>query len=580
MQSLIISGKIFRKTKTAFLFILFFSCLFLTGCGKLSHDASFSTKLALVDGYITQNEQKDALSSLKKAQKLAYSVAQRLSIVKRYRKLGATEQAEKFLLASMKKLPDSIELKAVYVQGLLDRGAVEEAASYAAKLKDTWFDSLYVETCLRQVASPELFYEERFSDMYQSAYNATGDARWLRNSALLLAAKGNLKEAARLHPGMYSDDSMPLMWTLLDYDAENYNRCIEGCSYILQHCPEDAATASLITSDAWLQSGDIERAYSFWLAQIDAGNDGSYASPVIYKNAAHYASLKGDYASARDFLITVTDLYPDYVPGLVAYVNFAIKGDTEDRAYAAERNTFRIANLKTLAMEEHDAIPRIPLADAMLKLEDSLAEHYSPELLVEYTRVCWQMQDTPEDRCLSELWSLLEQTRLPDHYEPYIIRWAVSWLCSHHNEASARDLFSGYLVSMYGSDNPSAYITELEDWECELSAWFALKDKNFEVARSLYENRMNERETLPDESVRMNLAAVYTATHNYSKALEVYSALAPEIEDAYTLSEIQYRIGAIQYDMHEKRNALLSLAYSVKLNPDNHRARLLLKQIE
>lgn len=583
MQSLIISGKTCRKTKTAFLFILFFACLFLTGCNKFSRNASFSTKLALVDGYIGQNEQKDALSSLKKAQKLAYSVAQRLSVVKRYRQLGAAEQAEKFLLSSMKKLPDSTELVAVYVQGLLDRGAVEEAASYAAKLKDTWFDSLYVETCLRQITSPELFYEDRFSDMYQSAFNATGDMRWLCNSALLLAADGRLKDAARLHPGMYSSDSMPFMWTLLDYDAENFNRCIEGCSYIMQNCPEDADSAMLLCSDALLQMGDFERAYTYWLTQIEEGNassDEKSAPAIIYKNAAHYAVLTEDYVKARDLLITVTSRYPEYVPALVAYVNFAINGDAEEKAYASMRNGFRTANLKTLAMEEHDAVPRIPLADAMAKLEESLAQYYSPELLVEYTRVCWQMDNTPEERCLSELWSLLERTRLADHYEPYLVRWAVSWLCSHHNESAARDLFADYLLSVYGPENPAVYLNELEDWECELSAWFALKSKDYETARILYENRMNEREILSDVSVRMNCAAVYTVQHNYIKALEVYSALAPEIEDEYTLSEIQYRIGAIQYELHEKRNALLSLTYSVKLNPDNHRARLLLKQIE
>lgn len=593
MQSLIISGKTFRKTKTAFLIVLIFSSLFLTGCGKFSRNKPFSTKLALIDGYIAQNEVKDALSSLKKSQKSAYSVAQRLSIVKRYRNLGATELAEKFLLESMKNLPDSIELKAVYVQELLAENRVEEALPFASALKGTWFDSLYVETCLRQVSSPELFYEERFSDMYQSAYKATGDARWLRNSALILAANGRLKDAARLHPGMYSLDSAPLMWTLLDYDAENYNRCIEGCNYLIQNCPEDRKAAILLCSDAWLQNGDIGRADDFWLAQIEAGkenavmaekaenNSGSeYAPAEIYKNAIQYAVDCEDYAEARDLLITVTDLYPDYVPALVSYVNFAIEGDADAKRYASDRDVFRVSRMKTLAMEEHDSIPRIPLADALAKLEQALSEHYSPELLVEYTRVRWQMENTDEGSCLSELWSLLEQTRVSNRYEPYMIHWAACWLSAHHNEVAATGLFSDYLISVYGTDDAVSCIDELDNWECELAAWFALKDGRYENARTLYENRINERDTMPDESVLMNCASVYTAEHNYLKALELYSSLAPLIKDPVVLSEIQYRIGVIQYDLHEKRNALLSLTYSVKLNPDNHRARLLLKQVE
>lgn len=579
MQSLIISGKICRKTKTALFLFLIVASLFFTGCVRSKYNNNFTLRLALVDGFMAQNEQDDALSALKKAQKSAFSIAQRLSVIKRYQKLGASELAEKFLLSSMKKLPDSIELAAVYVQSMLEKGDLEAAALYAPKLKGTWFDSLYVETSLRQIDSSSLFYDSRFSEMYQSAYKATGDERWLRNSAALLAAKGSLKEAARLHPGVYSVDEKPYFWVLIDYDAENYNRCIEGCNFIMEHIPEEKAAASLICSDAWLQSGDYEGANNWWLSQLEKGQKES-ASAVIYKNAAHYAVLHNDSAAACRLLTEVTEKYPEYVPALVAYVNYAIAGDIEQKEWNAAHGAFKNSNLKTIAMEEHDAIPRIPLEDALQKLEQSLAEHYSPELLVEYKRVCWQMQSAKEEQCLSELWSLLEKNRLGDHDEPYLIRWAVSWLCAHHNETTAADLFSGYLIETYGYDEPVSYMREMENWECEYSAWFALRKGDYETALILYEYRFNERETLPDESVLMNCAAVYTAEDNYRKALEIYSALAPSIEDPVTLSEVQYRIGAIQYDLREKRNALLSLAYSIKLNPDNHRARLLLKQIE
>lgn len=583
MQSLIISGKTFRKTKTAFLCFLIFISLFFTGCKKNSSDAEFAVKLALIDGCIAQNEIDDAFDYLKSAQKLAFSVAQRLSIVKRYQKLDASEQAEKFLLASMKKLPDSTELAAVYVQAMLEKGDLESAAQFAIRLKDTWFDSLYAETCLRQVTSSSLYYESTFSDMYQSAYKTTGDMRWLRNSAVLLAAQGNLKDAARLHPGVYSSDEEPFFWVQLDYDAENYNRAIEGAGFIIDNVPEDREAASLICSDAWLQTGDLEQADAWWLSfikDVSAAGSGEKAPALIYKNAAHYAVLNNDPANACRLLTEAVELYPDYMPALVEYVNYAIAGDAENRVYEAENKAFKTDNLKTLAMEAHDAIPRIPLEEALRKLEETLEQAYSPELLVEYTRVRWMMQDTTEERCLSELWSLMEKTRLDDRYEPYMVRWAVCWLCAHHNEIVASDLFAEHLAAMYGPDTPDTYIAEIEDWECELAAWFALKNKDYDRALLLYENRMNERDTRADESVLMNCASVYTVVHDYTKALELYSILAPEIDDPVTLSEVQYRIGVIQYELHEKRNALLSLTYSVRLNPDNHRARLLLKQIE
>jgi len=106
-------------------------------------------------------------------------------------------------------------------------------------------------------------------------------------------------------------------------------------------------------------------------------------------------------------------------------------------------------------------------------------------------------------------------------------------------------------------------------------------DEGFvDEAQKLYETYIFDRACLHDTVAAMNLGAIYNATGSYSKALDLYGSLAGSTDDSELASEIHYRMGYIQASRKDKKNALLSLSYSVKLNPDNNKARLLLKTLQ
>ncbi|HOS29498.1 MAG TPA: hypothetical protein PLR39_01730, partial [Treponemataceae bacterium] len=77
----------------------------------------------------------------------------------------------------------------------------------------------------------------------------------------------------------------------------------------------------------------------------------------------------------------------------------------------------------------------------------------------------------------------------------------------------------------------------------------------------------------------MNLANIYEGLKYYDKATAVYSEIASLTESPETKAEIHYRLACINLLKKEIKNAVLNLEYSLSLNPDNSKARLLLKKI-
>ena len=109
---------------------------------------------------------------------------------------------------------------------------------------------------------------------------------------------------------------------------------------------------------------------------------------------------------------------------------------------------------------------------------------------------------------------------------------------------------------------------------------YALYYSEWDNALRLYANLVFQRQNIASPEATMNLAALYTALNKKSDAINLYGSLGSRHVSNELRSDIQYNIGKIQYDKNEKRNALLSLSYSIELNPNNHKARLLIKQLQ
>ena len=77
----------------------------------------------------------------------------------------------------------------------------------------------------------------------------------------------------------------------------------------------------------------------------------------------------------------------------------------------------------------------------------------------------------------------------------------------------------------------------------------------------------------------INLAMIYNALGNTSKALDLYSKIMGRVSSTKLKSLIMYRIALIYNDKNDKKNALHSAEYAVSLNEKNFQAKLLISKI-
>ena len=558
-----------------FLFLQAFSlfCVIsLAGCSRNSGDASFQEKLELIDACLENEQNRDALKLLKKAEKSASSVTNRLSVVKRYIQTGCTDRAEAYLKSSLKKLKDSRELIAVYCNILLRSGKLEEASSYITKLDGTKWSSIYTEYLLRRIQESSMYQEQSCIELYKAAAAVNNEDVWNRNAAVLLMKEGRTAEAAALSKQDTTDKNL-YFWALVNYDAGDFASCIEFCDIDTDSAlPADKAASVFLCSDAWLQSGDADDANRYWKNAIASVPENEIPAG-IYKNAARYALLHEDYTTAGSLLLTLVNVYPDYIPGLVDYARFSKKLSLK-KADDEKSRQFRAEGITTLAMDLRDKLAMIPMSDVLYRMNASLEREFNPVLLMEYTKLKWEEDNSPVIKRRQDLWALMEKYRNDSSYEPYICDFTICWLIRNYYEDEAKVLYDTYKAELASIPDeqllPRFYMLE---------AWFELGNKNYEKAFQLYNSCYKAMGKKTDSGCVMNLASLYNAKGNSGRALELYSSLDSLVTDTILASEIQCRIGYIQYARQEKNNALQSLSYSVKLNPDNNRAWMLLKQL-
>ena len=438
-----------------------------------------------------------------------------------------------------------------------------------------------------------------YTDYFVKAAEATHNERWLVDAAVVEARRGNYKKAASLtpplelfYPSTTENERFAYFWALVNYDAGYYLECVDLCK-LCGSIPD----AALLASDAWLMSGEEEAANNYWLAIVNgaSGNSASSGSAnarksipkEIYCNAAMYAIDHNDLTNAYSILVDMVSKYPDFDEGLVVYANYALKtsGSMITEPYSV---------LSTLQQQKMREIPSIPVSDALARIEKSLAldieqtpgtpvsEKFRPALYVEYLRTKWLSGNSTPIQSRKDILLALERFRLENECEPYLADFAVCWMLRNYYENEAESFFYDYMAEKYGlgaadfADNASM----LKDRECMIAAWFRLKNGFIEDAQKLYETYVYERGCIGDTVATMNLAAIYNTYVSWQKALELYGTLAGTTKNLELASEVHYRMGTIQLAHKDEKNALLSLSYSIKLNPDNNRARHLLKTLQ
>ncbi|MGL4986297.1 MAG: tetratricopeptide repeat protein, partial [Treponemataceae bacterium] len=267
----------------------------IISCAKPSVSASFSGNLALLDVYIEQFKMSEAVALLKKISKNLSSPANVLSVYKRCIQIGELKLGKQTLNRGRKLFPSSLELKAVYVQFLINQGDLNEAFTVGKSLEGTSYGSLVSEVLFRMHLNQDVFFSPSFFNTFIDAANITKNPIYLQNAAIIKAVNGSLSEAIELHPPNLISDQNPLFWAKLAYDAENFYYSLLDISV----ADNPSAEILLLKADIFLRLEKIQAAMQTYL---DIYEQVPYYSPIPYLNIAYTAYKEGNLDRAYIFL--------------------------------------------------------------------------------------------------------------------------------------------------------------------------------------------------------------------------------------------------------------------------------------
>ncbi|MCR4579067.1 MAG: hypothetical protein K5681_01845 [Treponema sp.] len=584
---------------------------------------SLTNQFAVIDALISQNQLPSALKELKKVEKKAFDSWSYIGIYKRYNKLGESLAAEKILKKALKKNDDNEELIAVYSNLLLRQNRFAEASKYTEKLKGTKYASLNSELILRKALledniSADAFYKDsQFYQVYYDAYKGSLNPIWLRNCALCNLRSGSYDIAVALAPEAYADADDAFFWALVLYDGGHFYECLDSTDYarhFLNNYADKSAfktseiQLAALESDAYMAVSDIEKSelarrdIVMGLDSLKTKTADEALLPVMVLNSAIWARNQGLEDRCADLLFYMVNRWENYTPAIILYSDFAYTSNLE-RKEDEEILALRRAGLATLEMQKYDNRRKIPLSDAMYRIEKAAAVTKDPYLSIAKLDLTYKMNPNVTEREKNrDLWVILEESYDENEkYKTLLVQYALNFLLRTKQYEDAFNLFKRYIedinVTLLGSDEQDlfswpSFVENLRLYDIqivEFAAWFAAFYHMRNEAIRLYEYCVYESGGILEEGFIsqnvsiascMNLAEIYFAERQKEKALDLYGRAAGRESRNSTRSEIFYRIARIYVAMGDKKNALRSAEYAASLYPENARASVLKDKLQ
>ncbi len=579
--------RIMKSVFTAACIMLFFSCMMSVT------DESFASKMDLADSYIAQAQFSSAEKILVKAFKKAHTDFQFLGIYRRFSVMKKYERCAEVIQKAFKKNPESIEIRAVYSHFLIQQKRIAEAVQISQPLAGTFYGSLYAQARFLLIEDSKDFFTAELVQLYKDAYASTGNVSFIMNAAVIESLQGNYIKAMQYHPQKITSYDPCLFWACIAYDAGNYAVCLYDLSLLNQSLETEQLKA-----DACLMSGELEKARESWLWVLEQEN----AAPSAYFNAASSTEMIRSFNEAGIYARKMVQQYPDYAPGLVYYGFYAIKQNKQKTEDPLEQ-ALKLSGLKSLQMHIEDSFPKIPVKDAVYRIEKALEKNNEPSLQIAHLLLSWETKkDIQVEDKIVDIWRLLELNMKDAFmYDETILRYAVWFFLSQSKFEEAQSLLLPYIKAKYGQREITAedeYVMvfdaelmkdKLSSWEREYLAYiYAAYTKEYSKALSLLEYEYSLKDKMPEgqenmytlnEQLVVNLATMYEGLKYREKAVSLYSEVSSVTESAKLKSEIHYRLACINILRKETKNAVLNLEYSLSLDPDNSKSRLLLKKI-
>ena len=607
------------ENKQKFLLISLISIFLLcfSSCKMKAEQKSLTSQFEMIDALINQSQMDLAVKSLKKIEKKAHDSWSNIAVFKRYILLGEKERADLLLKKALKKNSENLELLAVYSNFLIKENRFDEAKNYAKKLCGTKYSSLYSELILKSAvnqktqnenSSKSLFYDEQqFYQIYLDAYNSTKNPIWLKNCAVFDLTNGYFEKASLLNPGVYADADDAFFWAEILYDAKKYYASLEVLEKSKKIMNDYQNKSRFMTSevkiaalesDIYMALSDMENSQKIRQNLIDeienihiTSEDEQYL-PVIFVNSAIWEMNCGNADACADLLFYAVNKWTDYVPALVLYADFAYNSSLQ-RKEDTEILALRNAGITSLEMEKYDKRRKIPLSDAIYRIDTALEKKNDPYLEIVKLDLKYKTnKNLSEKEKNRDLWYLLEDIYETEKtYNYLLVQYALNYLLRTNQKTDAWKVFYDYVSQKNNFSEKRNFweqfiekINEIELPVCEFAGYFAAENKLVEEAVRIYEYCVYESAGFledglipPNVSTQacMNLADIYFSIGKKDKALKLYGIISGRETKNSLRSDIFYRIANIYVAQGDIKNALRLAEYSYSLYPQSVRASVL-----
>lgn len=607
----------------------------MSSCSSGSEAKSFSAQMDAVDMFIQTGKVTDAYDLLKSAEKKALSAYARLGIYKRYKALGETKDCRRVLENAYEVLKNNEEICAVYSHELLRSGEFDKALQISSPLEGGKYGSIHSEASIKvnqkNITRWQDYLDEKYIKVFYDAYETTGNDLWLKDIALIYLSKGLYEDAAFVQQSYdFKSDEDAFFWALVQYDGQRFDVCIDNLSRLKN--PKVLAKAYTLLADCYyfLEDRENSQVCRDNLVTMARKNSSIGVPSSVLVNSSIYYKQNREYNKSYEYLMTAAHNNPEYVPGLVTYSRFAWD-DSLPQEMSELEIAVRKTHLRTQKMRANDSRPKFLISDALYKMNEVLKKQHEEGkkrneiLLVEEANLYLKFHpELPVNTRISYVYNKLEENCLGKSlYPPLLVQFAVHELIAADKLDEARALFTRFIDSKYKlvpdesgktvdagvdvfggeiqntrfiipesllkaafGDRVAQAVKELEVWECELAAYFALIDGNANAAKRLYEYAVFESGASRGSisvncslSSAINLAMINSSIGEKEKALEIYGLASGRSKVAEEKSEILYRMAHIQYMLGKETDALLSLDYALALDKSNADARLLKRQI-
>lgn len=580
--------------------------------------SSFTGMLDDVDALIEHGFASDAVSELKKAEKYAYDSWSRIGIYRRYVQLGEAKRAEDVLKNGLKKNPKNPEMSAVYAQFLLRSGRNADALKIADCLQGTRFGSLYAEAYFTNLSGATSLLNEAHFQIFYDAYVGSHDSYWLRNCALICVKDGDYERAALLQPVACWEPEDAYFWSLVMFDARQFSAAAAYAEKARELYPVSSVRsrhlvslieiASLL-SDSYVALSETEAAERVrheLLARLEENTAGFNIAdktvqellPALYVDSALFAEANGDDNECARLLTHAVDTWPDYVPALIAYADFACRTSLPSNEDVQEL-TLRGSGLATLKMEAYDASAKIPVSDAAWRMDRSLERYNNPQLYIARLNLKYATDSTlAKEEKMADVWNELEKSATDANvYPAQIFEYALNTLLSYGNTDDAERIFRKYVAAKYDYSvthdfwqETVAHVRNFTVREAEYAAWFAAHNRLADTSVRLYEYCVHESggiisgdsktiSALVSTPSCINLAMIYYSLGMTAQSIDLYAAAATRAASASHKAEIHYRMALIYAAQNKNQEALRSCGYALALRPTFIRAKLLRDQL-